>query len=137
MILLDPNNLTRAYPDERSREIMSATVGFFEDKGKAALKRDDHDRVWYQDFLDFQARDRSFATLLTPAGEGAEDCRWDTWRLCEFAEILGFYGLPYWYTWQVTILGLGPIWQSENAAARERAVQFLEDGEVFAFGLSE
>ena len=23
---------------------------------------------------------------------------------------LAFYGLAYWYTWQVTILGLGPIW---------------------------
>jgi acyl-CoA dehydrogenase len=32
-------------------------------------------------------------------------------------KITGFYGLPYWYTRQVTILGLGPIWQSDNAAA--------------------
>jgi len=30
----------------------------------------------------------------------------DTWRICEFAEILGFYGLQYWYTWQVSVLGL-------------------------------
>jgi acyl-CoA dehydrogenase len=137
MILLDPNHLTRSYPDERSRDIMRATVGFFEDKGKAALKRDDHARAWYQDFIDFQAGERIFATLLTPAGEGAEDCRWDTWRLCEFAEILGFYGLPYWYTWQVSILGLGPIWMSANEGARRRAARQLEEGEIFAFGLSE
>jgi len=137
MILLDPRNLNRSYPDDRSRDIMRSTVDFFEDKGKARLKHDDRERVWYQDFLDFQGHERIFASLLTPAGEGAADCRWDTWRLCEFAEILGFYGLPYWYTWQVSILGLGPIWMSANEGARRRAAQLLEDGEIFAFGLSE
>jgi len=51
--------------------------------------------------------------------------------------VLGFYGLQYWYAWQVTILGLGPIWMSDNAAAKTKAAQLLDDGEVFAFGLSE
>jgi acyl-CoA dehydrogenase len=60
-----------------------------------------------------------------PAGEGAADARWDTWRICEFAEILGFYGLQYWYTWQVSVLGLGPIWMSPNGALRARAAQAL------------
>ena len=55
MILLDPHNLRRSYPDERSREIMRKTVEFFEAKGKDRLKHDDHERVWYRDFLDFQA----------------------------------------------------------------------------------
>jgi acyl-CoA dehydrogenase len=137
VILLDPNRLTRPYPDERSREIMRKTVGFFEAKGKRRLKADDHERVWYADFLDFVKRERIFATLLTPAGEGAADTRWDTWRICEFAEILGFYGLAYWYTWQVSVLGLGPIWMSPNQAARRRAARLLEEGAIFAFGLSE
>lgn len=137
-MLLDPRNLSRPYPDERSAQIMRSTVDFFESKGKTALKRDDHERVWYQDFIDFQGRERIFSTLLTPAAYGSDpDTRWDTWRLCEFAEILGFYGLQYWYTWQVSILGLGPIWMSKNEEAKRRAAKFLEDGEVFAFGLSE
>jgi acyl-CoA dehydrogenase len=38
MILLNPRNLTRSYPDERSRAIMRATVDFFERKGKRKLK---------------------------------------------------------------------------------------------------
>jgi acyl-CoA dehydrogenase len=75
--------------------------------------------------------------MCTPAGEGAADTRWDTWRNCEFAEILGFYGLQYWYTWQVSVLGLGPIWMSDNEALRRRTAQALEDGGIFAFGLSE
>lgn len=37
----------------------------------------------------------------------------------------------------MTILGLGPVWQSDNAAARDRAAELLSRGEVFAFGLSE
>ncbi|MFP6660927.1 MAG: acyl-CoA dehydrogenase [Myxococcota bacterium] len=137
MILLDPKNHDRFYPDERSREVMQKTIAFFEAKGKRALKRDDRDRVWYADFLEFVKQERIFATMCTPAGYGAPDSRWDTWRICEFAEILAFYGLHYWYTWQVSVLGLGPIWMSENEAVKERTARLLEEGGIFAFGLSE
>ena len=137
MILLNPQHRTHTQPDGRSEEIMRRTIEFFEARGKGRLKADDHARVWYSDFLDFVREERIFATLLTPASESASDGRWDTSRLCEFAEILGFYGLPYWYTWQVTILGLGPIWMSPNAEARARAARLLEEGAIFAFGLSE
>ena len=137
MILLDPKNHARAYPDERSREVMLKTIEFFENKGKKALKADDRDRVWYADFLEFVKKERIFATMCTPAGYGAPDSRWDTWRICEFAEILAFYGLHYWYTWQVSVLGLGPLWMSENEAVKERTARLLEEGGIFAFGLSE
>jgi len=137
VILLDPKNHDRFYPDERSREVMQKTIAFFEAKGKRALKRDDRDRVWYADFLEFVKQERIFATMCTPAGYGAADSRWDTWRICEFAEILGFYGLHYWYTWQVSVLGLGPIWMSENEEVKQRTARLLEEGGIFAFGLSE
>ena len=137
MILLDPHNLSRPYSDDRSREVMQKAIEFFETKGKRALKEDDRERVWYDDFLAFVKQERLFATTLTPAEYGAEDARWDTWRNCEFAEILGFYGLHYWYTWQVSILGLGPIWMSDNEAVKKRTAELLEDGGIFAFGLSE
>jgi len=137
MLLLNPKRLGRFYPDECSREIMRKTVEFFEAKGKVKLKADDSARVWNYDFVEFQKQNQLFYHLLTPAAYGDADCRWDTWRNCEFNEILGFYGLCYWYTWQVSILGLGPIWQSDNDALKRRAAQLLKDGEVFAFGLSE
>jgi len=137
MILLNPKRHDRYYPDERSRQVMRETIDFFETKGKGKLLEDYYDRVWYRDFLAYVASHRLFATMCTPAGEGAADARWDTWRICEFAEILGFYGLQYWYTWQVSVLGLGPIWMSENAELRKRAARALEDGGIFAFGLSE
>ncbi len=136
-ILLNPKRHARSYPDARSLEVMRKTIDFFEQKGKRRLKEDYHAHVWYADFLDFVARERIFATMCTPAGYGAADSRWDTWRVCEFAEILGFYGLQYWYTWQVSVLGLGPIWMSPNEAVKQRAARALEKGGIFAFGLSE
>ncbi|OBH57943.1 acyl-CoA dehydrogenase [Mycobacterium mantenii] len=136
-MLLNPNHLQRQYPDRRSGEIMAATVDFFESRGKARLKSDDHERVWYSDFLEHIGRERIFASLLTPSEYGADDCRWDTYRISEFAEIVGFYGLNYWYPFQVTALGLGPIWMSANTDAKRKAAALLEAGEVFAFGLSE
>jgi acyl-CoA dehydrogenase len=136
-ILLNPKRLARSYPDARSLEVMQKTVEFFERKGKRRLKEDYHARCWYADFLDFVKREKIFATMCTPAGYGKADSRWDTWRISEFAEILGFYGLQYWYTWQVSVLGLGPIWMSRNEAVKQRAARALDDGGIFAFGLSE
>jgi acyl-CoA dehydrogenase len=137
MILLNPKKHDRKYHDERSREVMLKTIEFFETKGIRRIKEDDHARVWYSDFLEFVRREKIFATMMTPAGYGDEDARWDTWRICEFAEILGFYGLQYWYTWQVSVLGIGPIWMSKNEALKQKAARFLQEGGIFAFGLSE
>ena len=138
MILFNPNKPDRYYPDERSREIMLKTIDFFEKKGKSGIKKDDQERTWYSEFLDFIGENKIFAQLLTPQQEGQdEDSRWDMWRIQQFNEILGFYGLPYWYTWQVSILGLGPIWMSDNKKAKKKAAELLQRGAVFAFGLSE
>jgi acyl-CoA dehydrogenase len=125
--------------DERTRQIYTATIDFFESRGKDWLKQQDRDHVWYSEFLDFVKRERIFATFLTPRSEALDDPdkRWDTARNAMYSQILGFYGMQYWYVWQVTILGLGPIWQSTNAVARRRAATLLESGEIFAFGLSE
>lgn len=137
MILLNPKSYAWESLDEASRQLMLNTIWFFETKGKARLKHDDRERVWYADFLDFVKEQEAFARLMTPNGYGAPTSRWDTWRNCAFNEILGFYGLHYWYTWQVSMLGLGPIWMSENEAVKQRTARLLQDGGIFAFGLSE
>ncbi len=137
--LLNPATYDGAEFDPATRKLFRATIEWFEAKGKARLTSEVRTDVWYSDFIDFLARERAFATLLTPEREadGDPSKRWDTARNAVFNEILGFFGLTYWYAWQVTILGLGPIWQSDNDVARRRAAQLLEDGAVFAFGLSE
>ena len=137
MILLNPKEQKYEYLDQKSREIMLKTIAFFENKGKKKLKEDDHERVWYADFVEFVKKEKIFATLMTPAGYGDEDSRWDTFRICAFNEILSFYGLCYWYTWQVSMLGLGPIWMGENEALKRKTAQLLRNGGIFAFGLSE
>ncbi|WP_067838162.1 acyl-CoA dehydrogenase family protein [Nocardia lijiangensis] len=137
--LFNPKTCEFAEFDAETRRLLRATVEWFEVRGKAALKRDDRERVWYSEFLDFVKRERVFATFLTPAAEanGDPNKRWDTGRIAMMSKILGFYGMSYWYVWQVTILGLGPIWQSDNKAAKQRAAALLDSGEIFAFGLSE
>ncbi|MCB1308328.1 MAG: acyl-CoA dehydrogenase [Leptospiraceae bacterium] len=137
MRLLNPHTVDYKHLDEKSRNLMKQTIAFFESKGKARIKEDDHNTAWYADFLEFQAREKIFATLMTPAGYGAPDSEWNTARICDFNEILGFYGLAYWYTWQVTMLGLGPIWMSSNEIIKKRTADLLRDGGIFAFGLSE
>ena len=137
MILLNPSHPDRPGNDARTTELMRRTIDFFETKGKQRLIGDYYDRGWYSDFLEYAKEHRLLATMCTPSGEGAPDARWDTWRVCQFAEILGFYGLQYWYTWQVSVLGLGPIWMSDNDAVRKRTAEALENGGIFAFGLSE
>ncbi|MHB8797118.1 MAG: acyl-CoA dehydrogenase [Thermoanaerobaculia bacterium] len=136
-MILNPKRLGELPLDARSREIVEKTVAFFEAKGKARLKQDDFDRTWYADFLEFQKRERLFADLLTPPELGGPDARWDTFRNCYVNEVLAFYGLCYWYTWQVSILGLGPLWMSANEEMRRKAAAALADGGIFAFGLSE
>ena len=137
--LFNPATFEGAEFDPATRRLFRATIDWFEAKGQAQIAEEVRKDEWYGDFIEFLASQRAFAILLTPERDGAgdPDKRWDTSRNAVFNEILGFYGLPYWYAWQVTILGLGPIWQSDNDAARQRAAELLEEGAIFAFGLSE
>lgn len=138
-LLFNPHTYDPSHFDDATRRLLRATIDWFEHRGKEKLLENYRECVWYADFLEFVAKERLFAKMGTPAREanGDRDKRWDTSRISAFSEILAFYGLDYWYAWQVTILGLGPIWQSDNASARRRAAQWLDDGAVFAFGLSE
>ena len=138
-LILNPNEWRLEHLDPEDRERLRGIVEWFEARGKEALKDADRDHVWYRDFIDAQAELGIFEAFLTPERDGGGDParRWDTTRIAAFNEITAFYGLAYWYTWQVTILGLGPLFMSENQAAREKAAKLLGEGAIFAFGLSE
>lgn len=136
-MLFNPATASFDQYDPETRDLLLKTVQWFESKGLSSIKNDDHERVWYADFLGFVRDEKLFATFLTPAQYGSDNDRWDTYRICALNEILGFYGLAYWYTWQVTILGLGPIWMSKNEAVKNRTARMLKEGGIFAFGLSE
>ncbi|BCN63494.1 acyl-CoA dehydrogenase [Prescottella equi] len=138
-LLLNPRDYDPVDLDPNTRRLLRATIAWFESRGKRRLLQDDLHAVWTGDFLDFVGHEKLFATFLTPAADthGDPNKRWDAARNAALSEILGFYGLAYWYLWQVTVLGLGPIWMSANVAARERAAEQLDAGGVMAFGLSE
>jgi hypothetical protein len=55
-----------AYDPETQRQL-KALIQFFEDKGLAEMKQEFHDRTWYQDFLDFNAKEGILAAFGTPA----------------------------------------------------------------------
>jgi acyl-CoA dehydrogenase len=138
-ILMHPHRYAPTQFDEETRRMLTATVEWFEQRGLRKLLEDFHNKTYYTEFLEFLANEKVIATFLTPAqnADGDPDKRWDSARISALSEITGFYGLNYWYPYQVTILGLGPVWQSENAVARKRAAAALEAGGVGAFGLSE
>jgi acyl-CoA dehydrogenase len=138
-LLFDPNTYDPSHFDPETRRQLRAVIKWFEGRGKVKLLRDDLEAAWVSDFLDFVKQEKIFATFLTPSeyGGGDPNKRWDTSRNAALSEIFGFYGLSYWYAEQVTILGLGPIWQSDNIKAKERAAAQLEAGDVMAFALSE
>lgn len=137
MILFNPKKYEREHADQLSQELVEKTIQFFENKGLKKIKEDDQSMVWYEDFLQFIKDEKIFANLLTPEKYGDGSTRWDMWRISEYNEILGFYGLCYWYAWQVTILGLGPIWMGENEEIKKATGKLLREGGIFAFGLSE
>jgi len=136
-ILLNPHAYAAPDLDPASRQLMEATIAYFESLGKDRITSEDNAGVWYADFCRFLGESGAFATLMTPAGYGDADARWDTWRNCHFSEITAFYSLGYWYAWQVSMLGLGPIWMGDNEQAKGRAAELLQAGGIFAFGLSE
>ena len=136
--LLQPNKYKSLMADAGSRAIMEKSIAFFETMGLVKLTEDYWNHIWYKEFIAFLKNERIFYKLLTPKEYGDDpDCRWDTARNSEYAELLAFYGMGYWYCFQVTILGLGPIWMSPNEKAKKKAAALLKDGAIFAFGLSE
>ncbi|NLJ72291.1 MAG: acyl-CoA dehydrogenase [Syntrophomonadaceae bacterium] len=136
-MLINPKKYHRPFKDEETNEIFQKTIDFFENKGLKSIKEDDEDLRWCDDFLQFNQEAGAYATLLTPTGYGADNARFDMYRIAKYNEILGFYGLSYQYNYQVSILGLGPIWMGDNDEIKKKTGQHLKEGGIFAFGLSE
>lgn len=137
MLFLNPKKYQREFPDQKTRDIMLKTIGFFEKKGLKSIKEDDQECKWYEDFLQFIKDENIFAALLTPSGYGDPDARFDLSRVCEFTEVSAFYSLAYQYCYQVSILGLGPIWMGDNEKVKQETGRLLKEGGIFAFGMSE
>lgn len=138
MILLNPKKYQdRNYPDERSKEIMTKTIEWFENKGLQEMKEDYRSRGFTYDFAEFVKKEKIFETLFLPKGYGDDDQYYSTYRMYEFSEITGFYGAAYWYMFHVSTLGLDPVFLGDNEEFKHKAVERLRENPLCAFGLSE
>ena len=135
-LLLNPQKMKQAMADKKTQDLFNLTRDFFEQKGNFSMRIDAKSKRLPTDWYQFIKESGLFATLLTPAGYGDADARWDHYRITSASELLGFYGL-YQYNFQVSILGVGPIWISKNEQQKKELAQYLKEGHVFAFGMSE
>jgi acyl-CoA dehydrogenase len=138
MLLFNPQKYEdRNYPDKRSKDIMLKTIEWFENKGLKQMCEEYHTREFTYDFTEFIKKEKIFETLFLPKGYGDKDQYYSTYRMFEFSEICGFYGMAYWYTYHVSTLGLDPVFLGDNEALKHKAVQTLRENPLCAFGLSE
>ena len=112
-------------------------VQFFNAKGLAALKDEDRREQWYDDWLAYQARHNLYASLLAPRQYSKQGGELNLLRLTRFFEVFGYCSPAHGYSLQVTFLGLFSILMGTNSALKEEAVAKLEQGGLFAFGISE
>ncbi|MBF0351662.1 MAG: acyl-CoA dehydrogenase [SAR324 cluster bacterium] len=137
MELFNPNKYQDRHPVAKTNEMMKNIIAWFEQKGLKSIKEDWHQKKWNYEFVEFLKQQQVFATLMTPENYGDPGSSWNTFRNVDFAEISSFYGITYWYTFQVSMLGLGPIFNGDNEAVKHKTAKLLQEGAVFAFGLSE
>ena len=136
-MLINPKRYDVQHADQKTHDVMKNTINFFEHKGLKAIREDDKLFKWQEDWIKYQGEKEIYATMLTCKGYGRSDSRFDLSRICELNEIFGFYGFAYQYPYQVSILGVGPVWMSNNEEQKQELAQQLLDGHVFAFGMSE
>jgi len=135
-LLLNPQKMEQMMADTETQDLFNLTTEFFERKGNFSMRIDARSKRLPTDWYQFIKESGLFATLLTPAPYGDAHARWDHYRITAASELLGFYGM-YQYTFQVSILGVGPIWISNNEKQKQELAQLLKEGHVFAFGMSE
>jgi acyl-CoA dehydrogenase len=112
-------------------------VEFFRNKGLEALKQEDRQEDWYQDWIDYQAKHGLYASLLSPQRYSSRGHRFNILRLTRFLEAFAYFSPAHAYSLHVSFLGLFPILMSSNEPLKQEAIARLESGGLFAFGVSE
>ena len=106
-------------------------------RGCPALKQEDRDEAWYQDWIDYQAEHGIYASLLSPERYSSRGNRFDLRKLTRFLEVFAYFSPAHAYSLHVSFLGLFPILKSSNEPLKKEAIARLEGGGLFAFAVSE
>lgn len=112
-------------------------VSFFQNKGVEALKQEDRQEDWYQDWIDYQCGHGLYASLLSPERYSSRGHRLCILRLARFVETFGYFSPAHAYSLHVSLLGLFPILMGNNETLKNEAIAKLEAGGLFAFAVSE
>src|SRR5947207_15066106 len=112
-------------------------VTFFQNKGLEALKQEDRQEDWYQDWIDYQAEHKLYASVLSLARYSSLGHRFNLLKLTRFLETFAYFSPAHAYSLHVSFLGLFPILMSANEPLKQEAIAKLEGGGLFAFGVSE
>jgi len=102
-----------------------------------ALKHEDRQEGWYQDWIDYQGEHGLYASLLSPERYSSRRHRLDIAKLARFLEAFAYFSPAHGYSLHVSLLGLFPILMSANEALKKEAIAKLEAGGLFAFAVSE
>jgi acyl-CoA dehydrogenase len=130
----DQDGRTRRYLDN---DASGKLLQFFQAKGLAALKQEDAQERWYEDWIAFQGRHQIYARLLSPRRYSALGGEMDLLRLARFLELFAYFSPAHGYSLQVTGLGLFAILMGHNEELKTEAVKALEAGGLLAFAASE
>ena len=112
-------------------------VEFFEQKGLPAIKQGDRCEQWYDDWLEYQARNNLYASVLSPQAYSNQGRQFDLLRYARFMEVFAYHSPSHAYSMQVSFLGLFSILMGDNENLKREAVRTLESGGLFALGVSE
>lgn len=129
-----PTDVSTEYFRESS---ISQLCAFFQAKGPKALKEEDRQEIWYQDWIDYQAKHGLYASLLSAQQYSKQGHQFSIFRLTRFLEVCAYLSPAHAYSLHVSFLGLFPIYMSSNESLKREAVARLEKGGLFAFGVSE
>ncbi len=136
-VILNPNKMSGTFPDAKTNQVMKDVRDHLENFGKLQILKDVANKRDLEDWYKYQGSKNVYSTMLTPAGYGNKDTSFDLSKISAISELLAFYNPSIWYTFQVSLLGVCPIWMSDNEYQKNELAKLLNEGHIFAFGLSE
>ncbi len=116
---------------------LSLLVDFFRTKGTETLKQEDRQEAWYGDWISYQARHKIYACVLSPQRYSSQGNSFRFARLTRLWEAFGYFSPAHAYSLHTSFLGLFPILLGHNEELKKEAIDRLENGGLFAFGVSE
>jgi len=134
---LDPSARADDWPKYTKEPPFRLLIDFFHRKGLATLKLEDQQQTWYQDWVDYQTEHKLYASVLSPRAYSSVGHQLDLQQLTRLLEAFTYFSPAHAYSLHVTFLGLFPILMSSNEPLKVDAIAKLEQGGLFAFGVSE